>query len=143
MIERVDENILSELYSKHEVGDNLKKLLDIAYRQDFASFDLQNKKAIINHRDNPHYLQFVNANYGHIPTEEETEELVNQTDFRVLSKEIKSVENEVKENKEKTKKDIKELSDLEKKFLRYVQWAMRIRDERRIYLNKIQSSITL
>ncbi len=107
------------------------KVWDVATLVDFMSFDTQVISQARSNTKGGKGMQYLFSNYVYMPTQKETDEKL---------KKIRKLDDNVLRKIAENKKTIAtaRLDAEQRKLFDYVHWALRTRDDRKLYLNKLQ-----
>jgi phosphohistidine swiveling domain-containing protein len=142
-IERLDKSIVTSVLNN---SVNLEKIWRISEMATFESFETRNSRYILNvlnKKQDIDLLRYIYTSYAALPSKADVKKEILKLDLIKLPERIKESEGLVKNNKRKREREVESLNDKEKKLLKYIDWVMEMRDNRKAYISKSEIQLTV
>ncbi len=137
-LDMFDRSNVQEVLAERRSVIDLSKIWELSELQDFPSFDVKNKEAILDSLRNgmTEMLQYVFANYTSVPTPKEIAHILSTYTQEAIAKEIAEAKEQIAKNKEVRRVGMTALTPEEREVLTFVDWASALRDHRKALMNK-------
>lgn len=139
-IDFLDSQILEKVFKDNKFYLDFEKIYEVSNIYDFQSFDLINNIEILKwHKKNKRYLKHIFTGYSSVVTDKDLEKNLSKLNINKLKIIIKKAESQIKIKKEEKNKLRCKLNTKEKFVADFLSWISKIRDDRKILMNKMDA----